>query len=181
MNLWLFVYLFIPLAPFFFIMNKWYSLFWIVDEFMFNTLYWLYEWNWIDFPKIVFTSLSGSGYVLRANTHIELWSVFLLTLTICLISIPLDTFLTNLIVKQVSRGENKQADCKCKTKRRVKWFTEIYSFWRLLLPDFLIAGPLLAWIFKIQMNPKQILRLNITIQLIRAGLFIGFACLYKFL
>ncbi len=111
------------------------------------------------------------GYANFEITFLDIRYVILFVFGICLIAIPFDTFLTNLtvkIVKRVLREKNERIDCKCEIARRTKWFTGIYSFWRLLLPDFLVAGPLLAWMFKIQMSPKHILRLNIIIQLIRS-------------
>ena len=176
MSFWILTYLFFPLIPFFFIMEKWYKLWWVDYWFRIN------QWHLHDFPQFILTSLSGVGYNNFEITFLDVKFVILFILGICIVSIPLDTFLTNLAIQRnILKRKNEQADCQCRKRRKVKWFTWIYVFWRLLLPDFLIVGPLLAWIFRIQMSPKQILRLNVVIQLIRAGLFIGFACLFKFL
>lgn len=174
MSFWILTYLFFPLIPFFFIMEKWYKLWWVDYWFRIN------QWHLQDFPQFILTSLSGMGYSNFEITFLDVRYVILFVLGICLISIPLDTFLTNLVIQKTTVKQNTKKTEK-QIRKLERWFTWIYSFWRLLLPDFLIAGPLLAWIFKIQIIPKQILRLNAVIQLIRAGLFIGFACLFWFL
>lgn len=174
MSFWIFVYLLLPLIPFFFLMEKWYKLWWVDYWFRIN------EWHLHDFPQFILTSLSGMGYNNFEITFLDVRFVIFFVLGICLISIPLDTFFTNLTIQKTTIKQ-KVKKTELQMKKSQKWFAWIYSFWRLLLPDFLIAGPLLAWIFKVEMSPRQILCLNIVIQLIRSGLFIGFACLFKFL
>lgn len=171
----MFLYIIVPLIPFFLIMEKWYELWWVDYWFRVN------QWHLQDFPQFILTSLSWIGYGNFEITFLDIRYVVFFVLGICFVSISLDTILTNLTIRYIWIKKPKEEKTEKQIRKSKKWFTWIYSFWRLLLPDFLIAGPLLAWIFKVQMSPKHILRLNIVIQLIRAGLFIGFACLYWFL
>lgn len=53
--------------PFILIMIGWYDLFGLLSEYALNTNYGLYAENWLDFPQIVLTSLSGSGYLVATQ------------------------------------------------------------------------------------------------------------------
>lgn len=160
------------LYPIFRVQSEFYETLGISDEYNLPENYglgFIYE-NILDsiwkIITTIFTSLSGCGWVVHPSGALSLFAAIIFTVIVFIVSVCADSYMLTKIAEQNQKN----------TRKSYGWlFVWIFGLWRIFLPDIFVIGVTLAFWTNMKMSKREIWKMNLIIQGIRAFLFIAFA------